>query len=133
MKKTALLALSLFVASQSHAETGIASQLHLSPNITGSVKLLGSAARAAFALLTLKHSWTNFRASRPVANQPGWFNLAWPYRYTPVPAALMPAQDKSAQRELSQYQFGTTGFGLLLAKRLFDSGMSDFSSSEDII
>lgn len=126
MKKTALLALSLFVASQAQA-MDFTSKFNVSPQVKGIAKLASSASCLAYSLLTLKNGWMNFRASRPVA-QDGY--VSWRYKYIPVPTYFTSAADKTAERSLSKYQFGTTGFAALLAKQLYDSGMSDLSSDD---
>lgn len=120
MKKAALFTLSLFVASQSYTQSDSAVRAK------GFVKLAGSAGLTGFSLLTLKHSFLNFRASRtqPTANKLTWFKT-----WIPVPTMLIPATDKQAQRELSRYQLGTTGFAALLAKQLYDSGMKDLKQN----
>lgn len=120
MKKAALFTLGLFVATQSYAQSDSATRAK------GIVKVTGGVGLAAYSLLTLKHSFLNFRASRSAspANQ-----ITWLKTWIPVPTVLMPAQDKQAQRELSRYQLGTTGFAALLAKQLYDSGMKDLKQA----
>lgn len=120
MKKAALFTLGLLVASQSYTASDNTTRAK------GVIKLAGSAGLSFYSLLTLRNSFLNFRASRTesTADKITWFKT-----WIPVPTVLVPAADKDAQRELSKYQLGTTGFAALLAKQLYDSGMNDLKQS----
>ena len=123
MKKIALLTISLLVATQSYAQSEGAARAQ------GVVKLAGSAGLAAYSLFTFKHSFMNFRASRTATSTS---YVTWVKSWIPVPTIVMPADNKTAQRELARYQLGTTGFAALLAKQLYDSGMKDFKQKNQI-